>query len=289
MASSRTPLAAAEASKAGQLRHSTLGFALGPLIAWAGLLLYHGLNLLLLTGHCTERGCFQANCTTKPSDNQCFPPLSDTYIVYDPTFASYSRRVLVLVVATVRAFVIPFLVTCSHHLLAKHGQLWCGALRTLALGLIMVSQAIFDLLSIIFWNKGAYGQTHKVLSSVLILHWLIGVLPVWNLAMSAIPELRLGACINWGLWVFAWVDVVWLRKTVSTCDWWIWYVMEWLVIITQGTSIVVGGLSMPRSFRLCRPDGVKRPMCVPAWALLPMLEEDIMHDDIETMHDEDGL
>mmetsp|Transcript_3715 Transcript_3715/g.9476 ORF Transcript_3715/g.9476 Transcript_3715/m.9476 type:complete len:297 (-) Transcript_3715:68-958(-) len=296
MASAKTPLAGFEARKRGLRSSSPEGYALGSLIAWSGLLLYHGVNFLLLAGACTSRGCFEARCTTKPTERQCFPPLSDTYIIYeyDAPFSAYSRRVIIIVAAAIRAVIIPYLVTCSHYLLAKKGKLFCGNLRTLAIGLIMVSQAIFDILSIVFWNKGSFGQLHKVLSSILILHWLLGVLPVWNVAMSALPELRWGVCINWCLWIFAWVDVVWLRKTVSTCDSWIWYLFEWLVIVTQGTSVIVGGLSMPDSFRLSMLEAHKRPQCAPSWLLLPCIEEEHNHDeDVEVpltdVEDEDGL
>mmetsp|Transcript_65773 Transcript_65773/g.122643 ORF Transcript_65773/g.122643 Transcript_65773/m.122643 type:complete len:296 (+) Transcript_65773:95-982(+) len=295
MGSAKLPLTGSEVRKRTQ-RQGPEGYALGSLIAWSALLLYHGVNFLLLAGACTSRGCFEARCTTKPTERQCFPPLSDTYIIYDydAPFSAYSRRVIVIVVAVLRAAIIPFLTTCSHYLLTRKAKLCCGNLRTLAFGLIMVSQAIFDILSIVFWNKGSYGQLHKVLSSILILHWLIGVLPVWNVAMSALPECRLGVGINWGLWLFAWADVIWLRKTVQTCDSWIWYLFEWLVIVTQGTSVIVGGLSMPDTFRLATLDAHKRPWCCPSWMLFPRIAEEPVRDEdaevpLSSDIDEDGL
>eukprot|EP00971_Amphidinium_carterae_P240957 4783741-Amphidinium_carterae.1 len=49
-----------------------------------------------------SQGCFVEDCQGPPPtkwspEPQCLPPQSDTYIIYEPTFAQYSRRIVMLV------------------------------------------------------------------------------------------------------------------------------------------------------------------------------------------------
>mmetsp|Transcript_48004 Transcript_48004/g.88364 ORF Transcript_48004/g.88364 Transcript_48004/m.88364 type:complete len:287 (+) Transcript_48004:114-974(+) len=232
----------------------------GYVIAASGFFLHFLAQLVLLCGYCFEKGCFVEGCQGPPPtrwspEPQCLPPQSDTYIIYEPTFAQHSRRIVMLVIVCMRSILEPWLGSTTHNLLlsARHKDSCCSVLRSLFFVVAAILNSVLDLLSVIFWNQGRWMGIHKVLSTWLMLEWVFLIGPPYNIALCGEGSRRscLGASIIWLVVVLCFALGCGLHFGYNTTSW-LWYLGEWILISTQGIAISIAGVALPRSYRIKR-------------------------------------
>eukprot|EP00971_Amphidinium_carterae_P256821 5099039-Amphidinium_carterae.1 len=132
--------------------------SLGWIMAVCGLLFQVGAHGLLLASYCSDYGCFRPGCDGPPP-NQCLPPLSDTYIVYEGPYywatpAAHWRRIIYLFVCAFRNVVEPFCAIQAFQLMVTAEEP-NGCLRIWLFRFFFSLQAFCDFAAVWFWNYGA--------------------------------------------------------------------------------------------------------------------------------------